>query len=105
MLQDPLATQFNNGSDLEAYAVYGVGLRTPRTWYYNTLCKITANDTGLTVTRPVQKYITPDFQYKWGWAVASHTDGEIRLFAVQDENLYIAKVPWDEMEDTSKVSA
>lgn len=64
-----------------------------------------ANDTALTVTRPVQKYITPDFRYKWGWAVASHTDGNVRLFATNDQSLYIAKIPWSEMENTSKVSS
>ncbi len=104
-MKDPLATQFNRGSDLEAYAVYGVGIRIPQTWYYNTLCKITADDTGLTVTRPVQKYITPDFKYKWGWAVTSHSDGHVRLFAQSGQSLYIAKVPWSEMEDTSKVGS
>ena len=104
-MKDPLVTQFNSGSDLEAYAIYGVGIRTPQTWHYNTLCKITANDTGLTVTRPVQQYITLDFKYKWGWAVASHSDGHVRLFAYSGQSLYIAKVPWSEMEDTSKVSS
>lgn len=105
---DPLTTQFNDGSDPEAYAIFGVGTRVSATvwpWSYNTLCKITANDTGLTVTRPVQKYITPDFKYKWGWATASHTDGVFRIFATQGQSLYIAKVGWDEIEDTSKVSS
>lgn len=103
------ATQHNLASDTVAYGMYDTGKR-PYDWQYKTLAKLTANDTGLTITRPVQAYITSSFKYKWGWSVASHGDGYVHMFAPGGKNsdgttnLYAAKVPWDEIEDTSKVS-
>ena len=37
--------------------------------------------------------------------MSSHSDGHVRLFAQSGQSLYIAKVPWSEMEDTSKVGS
>ena len=100
---DALATHFNDPTATEAYAIYNTGLRTPLSWQYNTLVHWTVTDTGVNATRPVQKYITSNFKYQWGWSIASHPDGNIRLFAIDSGNLYVAKVAWDNITDTSQV--
>ena len=103
------ATQNNLASDTVGYGVYDTGKR-PYDWQYKTLAKLEANDDGLTVTRPVQKYITSSFIHGWGWSVASDGDGYVHIFATGGSNsdgttnLYAAKVGFDEIEDTSKVS-
>lgn len=106
---DPVTTQYNRANDTVGYAIYAAATRSPATWQYNTLCKLTANDTGLTVTRPVQKYITSDFLYRWGWSTASTSAGDVYIFAIGSmnsnttHNLYMVQVPFDDIEDTSKV--
>lgn len=103
------ATQNNLATDTVGYGMYDTGKR-PYDWQYKTLAKLEANDEGLTVTRPVQAYITSSFIHKWGWSVASDGDGYVHIFATGATNssgltnLYAAKVPWNDIEDTSKVS-
>lgn len=106
------ATQNNLASDTVGYGMYDAGLRNGGDfiWKYKTLAKLTADDTGVTITRPVQAYITSSFKYKWGWSVASDGDGYVHVFATGGSNsdgttnLYAAKVPFGDIEDTSKVS-
>lgn len=94
------------------YGIYGFGLRNGGdfVWQYNTLAKLTADDNGLTITRPIQKYITSSFLHRWGWSIGSDGDGFAHVFAAGGmnangtTNMYAAKVPFDDIEDTSKVS-
>ena len=107
-----LATQNNLASDTVGYGMYDIGRRegSDEVWEYKTLAKLTANDTALTVTRPVQQYITSSFLYRWGWSIGSDGDGYVHVFAKGGTNangtinMYAAKVPFDDIEDTSKVS-
>lgn len=106
------ATQNNLASDTVGYGMYDTGRRegSDDVWEYKTLAKLTANDTALTVTRPVQQYITSSFLYRWGWSIGSDGDGYVHVFAKGGTNangtinMYAAKVPFDDIEDTSKVS-
>ncbi|CAD6579126.1 MAG: hypothetical protein ASARMPRED_008956 [Alectoria sarmentosa] len=105
-----LATQNNLASDTVGYGMYDIGRRegSDEVWEYKTLAKLTANDTALTVTRPVQQYITSSFLYRWGWSIGSDGDGYVHVFAKGGTNangtinMYAAKVPFDDIEDTSK---
>ena len=101
--QAALVTQFNDPTATEFYAIYGTGPRSPQQWQYNTLVHWTITDTGVNATRPVREYLTSDFKYQWGYSVASHTDGNVRIFASDSGKLYIAQVAWDDIADTSKV--
>lgn len=108
---DGFATQNNLATDTVGYGMYDAGKRNgTKPWEYKTLAKLEADDTGVTITRPVQAYITSAFKKKWGWSVASDGDGFVHVFATYGSNedgttnLYAAKVRWDEIEDTSKVS-
>ena len=105
------ATRNNLASDMVAYGMYDIGRRegTDFVWEYKTLAMLTATDTALTVTRPVQQYITSSFTYKWGWSIGSDGDGYVHVFAKGGtkangmNDLYAAKVHFDDIEDTSKV--
>lgn len=102
---DALSTQYNDASDSVGYAIYAVATRAGTgTYQYSTLAKLTADDTGLTITRPVQKYITS--KLRWNWSTASNGDGFLHVFAVgsSEDVLYEAKVPWDDIEDPSRSS-
>lgn len=100
-----LVTQYNDPSATEAYAISNVGIRVNNTtpWEYNTLVHWTTTDTGVNATRPVEKYITSDSEYRWGWSLASHTDGKVRMFATKESSLYIAEAAWDTITDNSTV--
>ena len=101
---DALTTQYNNASDSVGYAIYAVATRADGLYQYSTLAKLTADDTGLTITRPVQKYITSSL--RWNWSTGSNGDGFLHVFAKgsSQDVLYAAKVPWDDIEDPSRSS-
>lgn len=101
-------TQYNDPTATQAYAIYSVGLRTSNgdgSSLYNTMVSISADDSGLTMTRVVpQLYPIGGVQYG-GFATASHSDGNLYLFGGDGAGgLKLARVPWDSAAQTSQVS-
>ena len=101
-------TQYNEPNGKQAYSIYSVGTRTSDgdgSYLYSTLVSTEASDSGLTMTRAVpQLYPINGIQYG-GFAVASHSDGNLYILGSDGKGgLKIARVPWDSASQTSQVS-